>query len=156
MHEAVRSALVNLDAAPAPAGTMTVVLGPGWPGILLHEAIGHGLEGDFNRKGTSAFSGRIGEQVAAPECTVVDDGTLGSRRGSLNVDDEGTPTQLHDADRERRAARLPAGQAQRAPDGRGADGQRPARVVRAHDAAAHDEYLHARRASTTRRRSSAR
>jgi TldD protein len=72
---------------------MTVVLGPGWPGILLHEAIGHGLEGDFNRKGTSAFSGRIGEQVAAPECTVVDDGTLGSRRGSLNVDDEGTPTQ---------------------------------------------------------------
>jgi TldD protein len=92
VHEAVRSALVNLDAAPAPAGTMTVVLGPGWPGILLHEAIGHGLEGDFNRKGTSAFSGRIGEQVAAPECTVVDDGTLGSRRGSLNVDDEGTPT----------------------------------------------------------------
>jgi len=92
VHEAVRSALVNLDAAPAPAGTMTVVLGPGWPGILLHEAIGHGLEGDFNRKGTSAFSGRIGEQVAAPECTVVDDGTLGARRGSLNVDDEGTPT----------------------------------------------------------------
>jgi TldD protein len=92
VHEAVRSALVNLDAAPAPAGSMTVVLGPGWPGILLHEAIGHGLEGDFNRKGTSAFSGCIGEQVAAPECTVVDDGTLGSRRGSLNVDDEGTPT----------------------------------------------------------------
>jgi TldD protein len=92
VHEAVRTALVNLDASPAPAGSMTVVLGPGWPGILLHEAIGHGLEGDFNRKGTSAFSGRIGEQVAAPECTVVDDGTLGSRRGSLNVDDEGTPT----------------------------------------------------------------
>ena len=92
MREAVRSALVNLDAVPAPAGTMTVVLGPGWPGILLHEAIGHGLEGDFNRKGTSAFSGRIGEQVAAPECTIVDDGTLGSRRGSLNIDDEGTPT----------------------------------------------------------------
>jgi TldD protein len=78
---------------PAPAGTMTVVLGPGWPGILLHEAIGHGLEGDFNRKGTSAFSGRIGERVASPLCTVVDDGTLASRRGSLNVDDEGTPTQ---------------------------------------------------------------
>ncbi len=93
VHEAVRSALVNLDAVPAPAGTMTVVLGPGWPGVLLHEAIGHGLEGDFNRKGTSAFSGRIGEQVAADECTVVDDGTLGSRRGSLNIDDEGTPTQ---------------------------------------------------------------
>jgi TldD protein len=84
---------VNLGARPAPAGTMTVVLGPGWPGILLHEAIGHGLEGDFNRKGTSAFANRIGEQVAAPECTVVDDGTLARRRGSLNIDDEGTPTQ---------------------------------------------------------------
>ncbi len=92
-REAVRLALVNLDAVPAPAGTMTVVLGPGWPGILLHEAIGHGLEGDFNRKGTSAFSGRIGERVAAPACTVVDDGTLAGRRGSLNIDDEGTPTQ---------------------------------------------------------------
>jgi len=93
VEEAVRSALVNLDAIPAPAGTMTVVLGSGWPGILLHEAIGHGLEGDFNRKGTSAFSGRIGQQVASPLCTVVDDGTLSYRRGSLNVDDEGTPTQ---------------------------------------------------------------
>jgi TldD protein len=93
VHEAVRSALVNLDAGPAPAGMMTVVLGPGWPGVLLHEAIGHGLEGDFNRKGTSAFSGRIGERVASEQCTVVDDGTLGSRRGSLNIDDEGTPTQ---------------------------------------------------------------
>jgi len=93
VHEAVRGALVNLDAVPAPAGTMTVVLGPGWPGVLLHEAIGHGLEGDFNRKGTSAFSGRIGEQVASPQCTIVDDGTLGSRRGSLNIDDEGTPTE---------------------------------------------------------------
>lgn len=93
VHEAVRSALVNLDAVPAPAGTMTVVLGPGWPGVLLHEAIGHGLEGDFNRKGTSAFSGRIGEKVASEQCTVVDDGTLGSRRGSLNIDDEGTATQ---------------------------------------------------------------
>ncbi|HRZ05818.1 MAG TPA: metalloprotease TldD [Candidatus Competibacteraceae bacterium] len=92
-REAVRLALVNLDAAPAPAGTMTVVLGPGWPGILLHEAIGHGLEGDFNRKGTSAFTGRIGERVASPLCTVVDDGTLAHRRGSLNIDDEGTPTQ---------------------------------------------------------------
>jgi TldD protein len=93
VQEAVRGALVNLDAVPAPAGTMTVVLGPGWPGVLLHEAIGHGLEGDFNRKGTSAFSGRIGEKVASEHCTVVDDGTLGSRRGSLNIDDEGTPTQ---------------------------------------------------------------
>ena len=92
-REAVRQALINLEARPAPAGTMTVVLGPGWPGILLHEAIGHGLEGDFNRKGTSAFANRIGERVAAPECTVVDDGTLARRRGSLNIDDEGTPTQ---------------------------------------------------------------
>jgi len=92
-REAVRQALVNLEASAAPAGTMKVVLGPGWPGILLHEAIGHGLEGDFNRKGTSAFAGRIGERVASPECTVVDDGSLPDRRGSLNVDDEGTPTQ---------------------------------------------------------------
>ncbi|MFZ9993680.1 MAG: metalloprotease TldD [Steroidobacteraceae bacterium] len=91
--EAARQALVNLQAIPAPAGAMTVVLGSGWPGILLHEAIGHGLEGDFNRKGTSAFSNRIGERVAAAGCTVVDDGTLASRRGSLNIDDEGTPTQ---------------------------------------------------------------
>ena len=92
-REAVRQGLVNLEAVPAPAGTMTVVLGPGWPGVLLHEAIGHGLEGDFNRKGTSAFSGRIGERVAARGCTVVDDGALPGRRGSLNIDDEGTPTQ---------------------------------------------------------------
>ena len=91
-REAVRLALVNLEAQDAPAGTMTVVLGAGWPGVLLHEAIGHGLEGDFNRKETSAFSGRIGERVATEECTVVDDGTLANRRGSLNVDDEGTPT----------------------------------------------------------------
>lgn len=91
-REAARRAILNLDAIDAPAGTMDVVLGPGWPGILLHEAIGHGLEGDFNRKGTSAFSGRIGQQVASPLCTVIDDGTLPSRRGSLNVDDEGNPT----------------------------------------------------------------
>jgi TldD protein len=92
-REAVRQALVSLDAEPAPAGTMTVVLGPGWPGVLLHEAVGHGLEGDFNRKGTSAFAGRMGERVAARGVTVVDDGTLPGRRGSLNVDDEGTATQ---------------------------------------------------------------
>ncbi len=92
-REAVRQALVNLDAVDSPAGTMTVVLGPGWPGILLHEATGHGLEGDFNRKGTSAFAGRVGEQVASPACTVVDDGTIADRRGSLSVDDEGTPSQ---------------------------------------------------------------
>jgi len=92
-REAVRQALVNLEAIEAPAGTMPVVLGPGWPGVLLHEAVGHGLEGDFNRKGTSAFAGCIGQRVASPLCTVVDDGTLPGRRGSLNIDDEGTPTQ---------------------------------------------------------------
>ncbi|MCA9502103.1 MAG: metalloprotease TldD [Spirochaetaceae bacterium] len=92
VDEAVRIALLNLEAKPCPAGTMDVVLGPGWPGILLHEAIGHGLEGDFNRKKTSAFSDRLGQRVASPGVTVVDDGTLPGRRGSLNVDDEGTPT----------------------------------------------------------------
>ena len=91
--EAVDAAIVNLDARPAPAGPMTVVLGPGWPGVLLHEAIGHGLEGDFNRKGSSTFSGRIGERVAAKGVTVVDDGTISDRRGSLNIDDEGNATQ---------------------------------------------------------------
>ena len=92
-RDAARQAVTNLDAVPAPAGSMTVVLGPGWPGILLHEAVGHGLEGDFNRKGTSAFSNRLGTRVASELCTVVDDGTIPARRGSLNVDDEGTPTQ---------------------------------------------------------------
>lgn len=92
-HEAVRQALVNLDAIDAPAGKMPVILGPGWPGVLLHEAVGHGLEADFNRKGMSIFSGRIGEQVISPLCTIVDDGTVPNRRGSLNIDDEGTPTQ---------------------------------------------------------------
>ncbi|HEY2843031.1 MAG TPA: metalloprotease TldD [Bryobacteraceae bacterium] len=91
--EAGRQAIVQLSAVDAPAGESVVVLGPGWPGILLHEAVGHGLEADFNRKGVSAFSGRIGQQVASPLCTVIDDGTIGSRRGSLNVDDEGVPTQ---------------------------------------------------------------
>jgi TldD protein len=93
VDEALRQALVNLEAAPCPAGEMDVVLGPGWNGVLLHEAVGHGLEGDFNRKGTSAFSGRIGERVAAPGVTVFDDGTVLGRRGSLTVDDEGTPTE---------------------------------------------------------------
>jgi TldD protein len=91
--EAVRMALINLEAVEAPAGPMPVVLGPGWPGVLLHEAVGHGLEGDFNRKGSSAFSGRLGEQVASTLCTIVDDGTMQGRRGSLSVDDEGTQTQ---------------------------------------------------------------
>ena len=93
IDEALAQALVNLDSVAAPAGEMTVLLGPGWPGILLHEAIGHGLEGDFNRKGTSAFSGRVGQRVAAPGVTVVDDGSIMDRRGSLSIDDEGTPTQ---------------------------------------------------------------
>jgi len=93
VEEAVTQAVINLDAIAAPAGSTTVVLGPGWPGILLHEAIGHGLEGDFNRKGTSAFSGRIGERIATEHVTVVDDGTIPNRRGSLSIDDEGTPTQ---------------------------------------------------------------
>ena len=92
-REALRQALVNLEAVDAPAGVMPVVLGHGWPGVLLHEAVGHGLEGDFNRKGTSTFAGRIGQRVASPGVTIVDDGTLDGRRGSLNIDDEGTPTQ---------------------------------------------------------------
>ena len=93
IDSALAQALVNLESVAAPAGEMIVVLGPGWPGVLLHEAVGHGLEGDFNRKGASAFSGRIGERVAAPGVTVVDDGSIGARRGSLSIDDEGTPTQ---------------------------------------------------------------
>ena len=92
VDEALRQALVNLESVAAPAGEMTVVLGPGWPGVLLHEAIGHGLEGDFNRKQTSAFAGLLGERVASPGVTVVDDGTLDERRGSLTIDDEGTPS----------------------------------------------------------------
>jgi TldD protein len=93
VEEALRQALVNLESVSCPAGEMDVVLGPGWNGVLLHEAVGHGLEGDFNRKGVSAFSGRIGERVAAPGVTVFDDGSLPGRRGSLTVDDEGTPTE---------------------------------------------------------------
>lgn len=125
-REAARQALVNLDAKDAPAGTMDVVLGPGWPGILLHEAIGHGLEGDFNRKGTSAFAGRLGQRVASELCTIVDDGTIAFRRGSLNVDDEGTPTQrtvliengilqsyLHDRQNARLMGHLPTGNGRR-------------------------------------------
>ena len=94
-REAVRQAAVQMEAVAAPAGPMPVVLGPGWPGILLHEAVGHGLEGDFNRKGTSAFSGRVGERVAPEECTIVDDGKMPNRRGSLAIDDEGTPGQYN-------------------------------------------------------------
>ena len=124
--EAVKAALVNLDARPAPAGPMTIVLGPGWPGVLLHEAVGHGLEGDFNRKGSSAYAGRIGERVAAKGVTVVDDGTLKDRRGSLNMDDEGNPTQcttliedgilrgyMHDRMSSRHFERSPSGNGRR-------------------------------------------
>src|SRR3546814_761175 len=92
-REALRQALVNLEAIAAPAGVMPVVLGAGWPGVLLHEAVGHGLEGDFNRKGTSTYAGRMGQRVASPGVTIVDDGTLDGRRGPLHIDDEGTPTQ---------------------------------------------------------------
>ncbi len=93
VDEAIRKAILNLDTQPAPAGSMPVVLGPGWPAVILHEAVGHGLEGDFNRRGSSAFSGRIGERVATDQCTIVDDGTIVGRRGSLTIDDEGVPTQ---------------------------------------------------------------
>ena len=93
VHDAVNAALTNLESRPAKAGEMSVVLGPGWPGVLIHEAIGHGLEGDFNRKGSSAFAGRIGERVAAKGVTVLDDGTIPDRRGSLNIDDEGNASQ---------------------------------------------------------------
>ena len=125
--------------------TMTVVLGPGWPGILLHEAIGHGLEGDFNRKGVSAFAGRLGQKVASELVTVVDDGTIPNRRGSLNVDDEGTPTGRTVLIENGVLTRLHAGQAQRAAHGDGAHRQRAARVVRAPADAAHDEHVHAGR-----------
>ena len=141
--EAARQAIVQLDAVEAPAGEQMVVLGPGWPGVLLHEAVGHGLEADFNRKGVSAFSGRIGQQVASPLCTVVDDGTIGGRRGSLNVDDEGNETQrnvliengiLRGYLQDKLSSRI---------TGRRAHRQRPPRKLRAHPHAAHDQHLHA-------------
>ena len=142
-REAVRQATVNLESVPAPAGTMTVVLGPGWPGVLLHEAIGHGLEGDFNRRGTSAFTrahrreGRLRRCARSSTTARCRAARLAQHRRRRHAD------LLHDADRERRAEGLPAGQAQRAAHGHEADRQRPARVLRAHDAAAHDEHLHA-------------
>ena len=143
--EAIRQACVNLGSIPAPAGEMTVVLGAGWPGILLHEAVGHGLEGDFNRKGTSAFAGLMGQRVAAPGVTIVDDGTIENRRGSLTIDDEGHPSQcniliedgiLVGYMQDRMNARV---------DGPAAYGQRPARRLRQPCHAAHDEHLHAGR-----------
>ena len=144
-REAARQAIVQLDAVGAPAGEMTVVLGPGWPGVLLHEAVGHGLEADFNRKKVSAFSGRIGQQVASPLCTVVDDGTIRSRRGSLNVDDEGNATQrnvliengiLRGYLQDKLSSRI---------TGRSAHRQRTPRELRTHPHAAHDQHLHAGR-----------
>ncbi len=146
---AAEQAVRNLHAVDAPAGAMTVVLGPGWPGVLLHEAIGHGLEGDFNRKKTSAFAELMGQAVASPLCTVVDDGTMANRRGSLNVDDEGTPTGRTVLIEKGILARLPAGSAERAADGHGADRQRPARELRAHPDAAHDQHVHAGRRDAT-------
>ena len=142
--EAARQAIIQLDAREAPAGEMEVVLGPGWPGILLHEAIGHGLEADFNRKKTSAFSGMLGQRVASDKCTVVDNGTMPGRRGSLNVDDEGNPTDEHRADREGHSEGLSRRQAVVAPDGHSEHRQRPSRELSAHSHAAHDEHLHAR------------
>ena len=143
-------------SVPAPAGEMDVVLGPGWPGVMLHEAVGHGLEGDFNRKKTSAFAGLMGQQVAAKGVTVVDDGTIAARRGSLSIDDEGTPTNKHRADRGRHARRLHAGPAERAADEHEADRQRPARSLRPCADAAHDQHLHARGRRASRARSSPR
>ena len=141
--EAARQAIVQLDAVEAPAGEQIVVLGPGWPGVLLHEAVGHGLEADFNRKGVSAFSGRIGQQVASPLCTVVDDGTIGGRRGSLNVDDEGNETQrnvliengiLRGYLQDKLSSRITKA---------AATGNGTARKLRTHPHAAHDQHVHA-------------
>jgi TldD protein len=143
VDEALRMALVNLDAVACPAGEMDVVLGPGWNGVLLHEAVGHGLEGDFNRKGISAFSGRIGERVAAKGVTVFDDGSLPGRRGSLTIDDEGTPDRAHRADRGRYPGGLHARPHERPPDGHGRHRQRPPPVLRPHAHAAHDQHRHA-------------
>jgi TldD protein len=146
---ALAQALVNLESVAAPAGEMTVLLGPGWPGVLLHEAVGHGLEGDFNRKGTSAFSGRIGQRVAAPGVTVVDDGTLssdhgGARRGSLDRRRRHADAGKR-ADRGRHPQGLYAGPPQRAPDGRRTHRQRAARKLCPCADAAHDQHVHARR-----------
>ena len=133
---------------------MSVVLGPGWPGVLLHEAIGHGLEGDFNRKGASAFTGRVGQRVAAKGVTVLDDGTIPDRRGSLNVDDEGNATQRNVLIEDGILQGLHPGLDERAPDEGRADRQRPARELRRGADAAHDQHLHARRRRRPRTRSS--
>ena len=145
VDEALRQALVNLGSVPAPAGEMTVVLGPGWPGVMLHEAVGHGLEGDFNRKKTSAFSGLIGQRVAAKGVTVVDDGTLPDRRGSLTIDDEGTPSNYTVLIEDGILKGYMQDRHQRAADGRDADRQRPAPELCPRADAAHDQHLHAGR-----------
>ena len=152
----MRQALVNLDAVPAPAGEMDVVLGPGWPGVMLHEAVGHGLEGDFNRKKTSAFAGLHRRARRRHGVTVVDDGTMARRRGSLSIDDEGTPTTrtvliedgiLKGYMQDRQNARLM---------GMKPDRQRPARKLCPCADAAHDQHLHAGRHARSRRKSSPR
>ncbi len=145
VDEALRQAFVNLGSVPAPAGEMQVVLGAGWPGILLHEAIGHGLEGDFNRKKTSAFAGLMGKQVAAKGVTVIDDGTIQDRRGSLTIDDEGTPSQRTVLIEDGILTGYHAGPAERAPDGHEADRQRTAPELRPSPDAAHDQHHHAGR-----------
>ena len=149
-REAARMAVTLLGAVEAPAGPMPVVLAPGWPGILLHEAVGHGLEADFNRKGLSAFSGRIGERVAAPGVTVVDDGTIADRRGQPQRRRRGQRHRAHGAHRGRHPARLPAGPAERRAHEDAAHRQRPARELRLGAAAAHDQHLHARRRGGSR------
>ena len=152
--EALRQALVNLEAIPAPAGTFDIVLSSGWPGVMLHEAVGHGLEGDFNRKKTSAFAGLMGQQVAAKGVTVVDDGTIfgaarfAHRRRRRHAD------QSHGADRGRQAGRLHAGPPERPPDGHERNRQWPARILRAPADAAHDQHLHDRWRTTSRTKSS--
>ena len=149
--ESARQALLQLDAREAPAGDMEVVLGPGWPGILLHEAVGHGLEADFNRKKTSAFAGLIGKRVASDRCTVVDNGTMPWRRGSLNVDDEGEPTQETVLIEKGILKGYLQRQAFLAPDGHRRHRQRAARELRAHSHATHDQYLHAGGTGRSRR-----
>jgi predicted Zn-dependent protease len=142
VDEALRIAILNLQSVPTPAGEMEVVLGAGWPGVMLHEAVGHGLEGDFNRKGTSVFSGRVGQQVAAKGVTVIDDGTIADRRGSITVDDEGTPSRrnvliedgiLKGYMQDRQNARLM---------GVDATGQWTARILCPCPNATHDQYLY--------------
>ena len=156
VDEALRQALVNLSAVPAPAGTFDVVLGPGWPGILLHEAVGHGLEGDFNRKKESAFAGLMGQRVASPGVTVVDDGTHRQPARLAHRRRRGHADAVDDADRGRHPRRLHAGPAERPPDGHEADRQRPPPVLRPHPDAAHDQHRSCSPATTTRRRSSPR